>query len=88
VIQPVEAVVLASGVFNNARLLMLSRSASNALRPPGRERRETTQPAPLARRDFFQGKPQNNFMGAGGLGMASGDFAGDLGGLMVLFAAA
>ena len=78
--QPAEAVVLAAWVFNNARLLMLSGIGEqyDPLTGKGTLGKNPTY-AVNAGLDFFLDKPQNNFMGSGGLAMAIGDFGGDLG---------
>jgi gluconate 2-dehydrogenase alpha chain len=77
--QPAGAVVLSAWAFNNARLLMLSGI--------GEQYDPATGNGTLGKNltynvfsncDIFLDKPLNNFMGGGGLGMAIGDFAGDL----------
>lgn len=78
--QPATTVVLAAWVFNNARLLMLSGI--------GEQYDPETRQGTLGRNptysvhvglDYFLDKPQNDFMGSGGLAMGVGDFGGDLG---------
>ncbi|HEY2015014.1 MAG TPA: GMC family oxidoreductase [Bryobacteraceae bacterium] len=78
--QPAEAVVLATWVFNNARLLMLSGI--------GRQYDPVTAKGTLGKNctyavhvglQLFLDKPQNIFMGSGGMAMGIGDFGGDLG---------
>jgi gluconate 2-dehydrogenase alpha chain len=78
--QPAATVVLAAWVFNNARLLMLSGIGEQydpvtAKGTLGKNPTYAVHPG----LDFFLDKPQNNFMGSGGLAMAIGDFGGDLG---------
>lgn len=79
-VQPAGAVVLAAWVFNNARLLMLSGIGEqyDPLTGKGTLGKNPTY-AVNASVDYFLDKPQNNFMGSGGLAMAIGDFSGDLG---------
>ena len=78
--QPAETVVLAAWVFNNARLLMLSGIGEqyDPVTGKGTLGKNPTY-AVRAGLEFFLDKPQNNFMGGGGLGMGIGDFLGDLG---------
>jgi gluconate 2-dehydrogenase alpha chain len=80
VMQPAGSVVLAAWVFNNARLLMLSGIGTQYDPQTGKGTlgRNPTY-AVNAGLDYFLDKPQNNFMGAGGLAMAIADFGGDLG---------
>jgi gluconate 2-dehydrogenase alpha chain len=79
-LQPAETVVLAAWVFNNARLLMLSKI--------GQQYDPTSGKGTLGKNptysvhvslDLFLDKPQNIFMGSGGMAMGIGDFGGDLG---------
>jgi len=78
--QPAETVVLAAWVFNNARLLMLSGIGEqyDPVTGKGTLGKNPTY-AVQAGLDFFLDKPQNNFMGSGGLAMGIGEFGGDLG---------
>lgn len=78
--QPAETVVLAAWVFNNARLLMLSKIGEqyDPVSYKGTLGKNPTY-AVNANLEVFLDKPQNNFMGSGGLAMAIGDFSGDLG---------
>lgn len=78
--QPAENVVLAAWVFNNARLLMLS-GIGEQYDPVTGEGTLGKNPAYAvsAVLEFFLDKPQNIFMGSGGLAMGIGDFSGDLG---------
>ena len=78
--QPAEAVVLAAWVFNNARLLMLSGIGEqyDPMSGKGTLGKNPTY-AVNAGLDFFLDKPQNIFIGGGGLAMAIGDYSGDLG---------
>ena len=77
--QPADVVMLSAWALNNARLLMLSGI--------GAQYDPVTGKGTLGKNatyyvhsfcDFFLDKPQNNFMGGGGMGMAIGDFSGDL----------
>ena len=78
--QPAASVVLAAWVFNNARLLMLS-GIGKQYDPVSRKGTLGKNPTYAVHPglDFFLDRPQNDFMGSGGLAMAIGDFAGDLG---------
>ena len=78
--QPAETVVLSAWIFNNARLLMLS-GIGEQYDPVTGKGTLGKNPTYAVRGglDFFLDKPQNNFMGAGGLAMGIGDFCGDLG---------
>lgn len=78
--QPAEAVVLGAWVFNNARLLMLSGIGQqyDPVSGTGTLGKNPTY-AVNVNLDFFLDKPQNYFMGSGGLAMAIGDYGGDLG---------
>jgi gluconate 2-dehydrogenase alpha chain len=78
--QPAEAVVLAAWVFNNARLLMLSGIGEqyDPVRGKGTLGKNATYSVHVGL-DFFLDRPQNIFMGSGGMAMAIGDFGGDLG---------
>jgi len=78
--QPADAVVLSTWVFHNARLLMLSGIGEqyDPVTGKGTLGKNPTY-AVSAGVDFFLDKPQNNFMGSGGLAMAIGEFSGDLG---------
>ena len=78
--QPADAVVLAAWVYNNARLLMLSGIGEqyDPVSGKGTLGRSPTF-AVHAGLDFFLDKPQNIFMGSGGMATAIGDFGGDLG---------
>jgi gluconate 2-dehydrogenase alpha chain len=78
--QPAGTVVLAAWVFNNARLLMLSGIGEqyDPMTGKGTLGKNPTY-AVHPGLDFFLDKPQNNFIGSGGLAMAIGDFGGDLG---------
>ena len=78
--QPADAVVLGAWVFNNARLLMLSGIGEqyDPVSGKGTLGRNPTY-AVHAGLDFFLDKPQNVFMGSGGMATAIGDFGGDLG---------
>ncbi len=78
--QPAGAVVLAAWVFNNARLLMLSGIGEqyDPVTGKGTLGKNPTYAVHVGV-DFFLDKPQNDFMGSGGLAMAIGDFSGDLG---------
>jgi gluconate 2-dehydrogenase alpha chain len=78
--QPAEMVVLSAWVFNNARLLMLSGIGEQYDPATGKGTlgKNPTHAVHVGL-DFFLDKPQNNFMGSGGLAMAIGDFRGDLG---------
>jgi gluconate 2-dehydrogenase alpha chain len=79
-LQPAGAVVLAAWVFNNARLLMLSKIGEqyDPASAKGTLGKNPTYAVNVGL-DYFLDKPQNNFMGSGGLAMAVGDFSGDLG---------
>jgi gluconate 2-dehydrogenase alpha chain len=77
-LQPADVVVLSSWTINNARLLLLS-GVGNPYDPvTGRGTlgknltHQLTEELPL-----YIGTPLNLFMGAGGLGYAIGEFAGD-----------
>ena len=78
--QPAEAVVLAAWVFNNARLLMLSGIGEqyDPTSGTGTLGKNATYSVHVGL-DFFLDKPQNIFMGSGGMATAIGDFGGDLG---------
>jgi gluconate 2-dehydrogenase alpha chain len=78
--QPAGAVVLAAWVFNNARLLMLSKIGEqyDPVSGKGTLGKNPTYAVNVGL-DFFLDKPLNSFMGSGGLAMAIGDFSGDLG---------
>jgi gluconate 2-dehydrogenase alpha chain len=80
IMQPAGAVVLAAWVFNNARLLMLSGIGEqyDPVSNKGTLGRNPTYAVNVGL-DFFLDKPQNNFMGSGGLAMSIGEFSGDLG---------
>jgi gluconate 2-dehydrogenase alpha chain len=77
--QPAGAVVLSAWAFNNARLLMLSGIGAqyDPVSGKGTLGKNLTYNV-FSNCDFFLDKPLNSFMGGGGLGMAIGDFAGDL----------
>jgi len=80
VMQPAATVVLAAWVFNNARLLMLSGIGEQYDPATGKgSLGKNPTYAVNVGLDYFLDKPQNNFMGAGGLAMGIGDFGGDLG---------
>jgi gluconate 2-dehydrogenase alpha chain len=78
--QPAGVVILAAWVFNNARLLMLSGIGEqyDPMTGNGTLGRNPTYSVHVGL-DFFLDKPQNIFMGSGGLATAIGDFGGDLG---------
>jgi len=78
--QPAETVIVAAWVFNNARLLMLSGIGEpyDPVSGKGTLGKNPTY-AVHAGVDFFLDKPQNIFMGSGGMATAIGDFGGDLG---------
>jgi gluconate 2-dehydrogenase alpha chain len=78
--QPADAVVLAAWVFNNARLLMLSGIGEqyDPVSGKGTLGRNPTY-AVHATLEYYLDRPQNIFLGGGGLAMAIGDFGGDLG---------
>lgn len=80
VMQPAETVILAAWTFNNARLLMLSKIGKqyDPVSFTGTLGKNPTYAVHVGL-DFFLNKPQNDFMGSGGLGMGIADFAGDLG---------
>jgi gluconate 2-dehydrogenase alpha chain len=77
--QPADAVVLAAWALNNARLLMLS-GIGQQYDPVTRHGTLGKNPTHnvMQNVEFFLDKPLNNFIGSGGLGMAIGEFAGDL----------
>ena len=79
-LQPAGAVVLAAWVFNNARLLMLSKIGQqyDPVSGKGTLGKNPTY-AVHSGLDFFLDKPLNIFMGSGGMATAIGDFGGDLG---------
>ncbi len=80
IMQPAGAVVLAAWVFNNARLLMLSGIGEQYDPQTGKgSLGKNPTYAVNVGLDYFLDKPQNNFMGAGGLAMGIADFGGDLG---------
>lgn len=78
--QPAGAVVLGAWVFNNARLLMLSGIGEqyDPVTGKGTLGKNPTYAVHVST-DYFLDRPQNNFIGSGGLAMAIGDFGGDLG---------
>jgi gluconate 2-dehydrogenase alpha chain len=78
--QPASSVVLAAWVFNNARLLMLS-GIGEQYDPATRKGTLGKNPTYAVHPglDLYLDRPQNNFIGSGGLAMAIGDFGGDLG---------
>jgi gluconate 2-dehydrogenase alpha chain len=78
--QPADVVVLAAWVFNNARLLMLSGIGAqyDPMTGKGTLGRNPTYAVHVGL-EFFLDKPQNIFMGSGGMAMGIGDFGGDLG---------
>jgi gluconate 2-dehydrogenase alpha chain len=76
--QPADAVVLSAWALNNARLLMLSGIGQQYDPVTGKGTLGKNATYNVSQSvEFFLGKPLNNFMGSGGLGMAIGDFAGD-----------
>jgi gluconate 2-dehydrogenase alpha chain len=77
--QPADAVVLSAWALNNARLLMLSGIGEqyDPITGKGTLGKNPTYDV-LTSCEFFLDKPLNNFMGGGGVGMAIGDFSGDL----------
>ena len=78
--QPAQTVVLAAWVFNNARLLMLSGIGEqyDPMSGKGTLGKNATYSVHVGL-DFFLDRPQNIFMGSGGMATAIGDFGGDLG---------
>jgi gluconate 2-dehydrogenase alpha chain len=78
--QPAATVILAAWTFNNARLLMLS-GIGEQYDPVTRKGTLGKNPtyAVHAFLDVFLDRPQNSFMNSGGLGMAIGEYSGDLG---------
>ena len=78
--QPAETVVLAAWGLNNTRLLMLSKTDEqyDPVTGKGQLGRNLTYNMGGGI-SFFLDKPQNNFMGAGGLAMGIGEMLGDLG---------
>ena len=79
-LQPAATVMLAAWVYNNARLLMLSGIGEQYDPVTGKGtlgKNPTT--AVHVGLDMFLDRPQNIFMGSGGLATAIGDFGGDLG---------
>lgn len=78
--QPAGSVVLAAWVFNNARLLMMSGIGEqyDPMSGKGTLGKNPTYAVNVGL-DFFLDKPQNNFMGSGGLAMGIGNYSGDLG---------
>jgi len=77
--QPADAVVLSAWALNNARLLMLSKIGEqyDPVSGKGTLGKNPTYNV-MQNLGFFLDKPLNDFMGAGGLGMAIGEFQGDL----------
>ena len=77
-VQPADAVVLAAWSTNNVRLLLLSNIGEpyDAAAGKGTLGKNLTHQVRASMQMFFD-KPLNGFMGAGGLGMSIGDFAGD-----------
>ncbi len=78
--QPADAVVLAAWTFNNARLLMLSGIGEqyDPMTGKGTLGKNATYAVHVGL-EFFLDRPQNIFMGSGGMATAIGDFGGDLG---------
>lgn len=78
VMQPARIVVLASWTLNNTRLLLLSGIGQpyDPATAKGTLGRNLTHQVCAGLQLFFD-KPLNSFMGAGGLGMAIGDFEGE-----------
>ena len=78
VMQPADVVIVASWTLNNVQLLLLS-GIGEPYDPDtgkGLVGKNLTQHVLHGMLVFFD-KPMNNFMGAGGVGMAIADFAGD-----------
>ncbi|MBM3737937.1 MAG: GMC family oxidoreductase [Acidobacteria bacterium] len=78
ILQPARIVVLASWTLNNTRLLMLSGIGERYDPATGKGTlgKNLTHQVCVGLQVFFD-KPLNSFMGAGGLGMAIGDFEGE-----------
>jgi gluconate 2-dehydrogenase alpha chain len=78
VVQPAGTVILSSWTLNNVRLLLMSRIGDvyDAATGTGTLGKNLTQQIAQDVELFFD-KPLNGFMGAGGLGMSVGEFAGD-----------
>ena len=78
--QPAATVVLAAWVFNNARLLMMSGIGEqyDPVTAKGTLGKNCTYSVHVGL-DLFLDKPQNIFMGSGGMATGIGDFGGDLG---------
>ena len=78
IMQPAKLVVLASWTLNNTRLLLLSGIGQpyDPATGKGTLGRNLTHQVCAGLQLFFD-KPLNGFMGAGGLGMAIGDFEGE-----------
>src|SRR2546425_183666 len=77
--QPAELVVLTSYVLNNVRLMLLSGIGRpyDPVRNRGVVGRNYAYQTPSAVTLFFEDKVFNQFMGAGGLGIAIDEFNGD-----------
>jgi gluconate 2-dehydrogenase alpha chain len=78
VMQPADVVIVASWTLNNVQLLLLSGIGEPYSPETGKGLvgKNLTQHVLQGMLVFFD-KPMNNFMGAGGVGVAIADFAGD-----------
>jgi gluconate 2-dehydrogenase alpha chain len=77
--QPAELVLLCSYVLNNVRMMLLSGIGTpyDPVANTGTVGRNYAYQTPSSVTMFFEDKVFNNFMGAGGLGLAIDDFNGD-----------